>query len=171
MFLDAVNGIEGFKAVVAGMSLHGRSYYEYLAAGRQMEIVMDQTHALLGRSRAALVTSGTATVEACLMNVPQIIAYRGNSLSFMIGRRLVDVPFIGMVNLIAGREICRELLQKDCRPLQLRSALLELLEDEGRRNQLEGYEMVRQKLGPAGACQRAAHAILELPQLKAHLKG
>lgn len=162
VFLDTVSGIEGYTAVVAGMSLHGRAYYEDLAAGRPMEIEIDRTHDLLGKSRAALVTSGTATLEACLMNVPQLIAYRGNPLSFMIGKWLVDVPFIGMVNLIAQKEVCKEFLQDDCTADKLRLSLLEVLDNYGRNKQLEEYEVVREKLGPAGASDRAAEAILKL---------
>lgn len=108
-------------------------------------------------SDAALCKSGTTTLEAALHGVPQVIAYRMNAVSFRIASVLVRTRWVGLVNLIAGREVVPEFLQGAARPAALAEAVLPLLDDTPqRRLQLAGIEEVRRRLGPPGAAARAA---------------
>jgi lipid-A-disaccharide synthase len=121
-----------------------------------------QTHAVLGAATAAVVASGTATVEAALLGTPTVVVYRMSPLTYALGRRLVRVPFAAMPNLIAGREVLPELLQGDCTPDRIAEAALLVLEDQERRTRLQnGLIDVRQALGGPGASGRAADTILK----------
>jgi lipid-A-disaccharide synthase len=119
--------------------------------------VAGQTHALLSAASAGIVASGTATVEAALMDMPMVVVYRLSSLTYALGRPFVSVPHYAMANLIAGREIVRELIQNDFRPEPVAREALALLEDRTRREAVrQGLGEVRARLGPPGASARAA---------------
>ena len=129
-----------------------------------MRLVKDRPAECFAASDAALSKSGTTTLEAALAGAPQVIAYRMNALSYILARRLVRVPFIGMVNLVAGRLVAPEFVQADATPKRLAQAVLPLLTDNSveRRAQLEGLAEVRRLLGGPGAAERAAAIALEL---------
>src|SRR5438876_2067306 len=120
--------------------------------------------AVFGASDAALCKAGTTTLEAALADVPMVIAYSLHPLSFAIAIRLLRVPHVGLVNLIAGREVAPELLQGAVTPAALANAVLPLLDPDGdaARRQREGLGLVRQRLGPPGAADRVAGLALEL---------
>ena len=122
---------------------------------------MNQTYDILKEADFACVTSGTATLEAALFKVPQIVVYKGNPLSYAIGKRLVQVPFISLVNLILDREAVTELIQGDFHPKKLEATLRKLMGTEERNRISESYEELRKKLGDGGASKRVAQHILE----------
>jgi lipid-A-disaccharide synthase len=129
-------------------------------AGLPVARVAGRTHALLGAASAGIVASGTATVEAALMDLPMVVVYRLSPLTYALGRPLVRVPHYAMANLIAGREVVKELIQSKFRPESLTREVLALLEDPGRRNRVrEGLAEVRLRLGPPGASARAASIV------------
>jgi lipid-A-disaccharide synthase len=125
--------------------------------------VTGQTHALMGTATLGLVASGTATVEAALLEMPMVVVYRLSPITYALGRPFVRVPHYAMANLIAGREVAKELIQKDFSPLKVAGEALRLLDDaalrEKQRAELRG---VRKALGPAGASARAAEVVAEL---------
>lgn len=120
--------------------------------------VTDDGRSLLAHAHAALVKSGTTTLETALAGVPMVIAYRTHPLTFWLARRLVEVDHIGLANLVAGRRIAPELLQDDATPRALAEALLPLI-DEGpaRREALEGVRTVQEALAPDGSATAAGH--------------
>ncbi len=126
----------------------------------RLTIVPGGTRQVLRQARAALVTSGTATLEAALLMCPTVVVYRTSPLTYFLGRRLVRVPYIGIVNVIAGRKICPECIQQEATAEKLASELIPLLE-EGRPRQemLRGFEEVTELLGKGGAAGRAAAII------------
>jgi lipid-A-disaccharide synthase len=120
-------------------------------------LVPGQAHAVLGAATAALVASGTATIEAALLGAPLVVVYRLSSLTYHLGRRLVKVPHFAMVNLIAGRRIATELIQADFTPERVAEEALALLGDPARREALRSeLGEVRRRLGAPGASARAA---------------
>ncbi len=128
----------------------------------RIPIVTGVTREVLRQARAAWVASGTATMEACLMGCPQVVVYRTHPLTYHLGKALIRVPFIGMVNLVAGRGICPELIQDEATPGWLAEAIDPLLGDTpGRAGMLDGYAAVREKLGGGGAADRAASIVME----------
>jgi lipid-A-disaccharide synthase len=115
------------------------------------------TYDALAAADCAIVASGTATVEAALLGTPMVVVYRVKPLTASIMRRMIRTPFIGMVNLIAGRRICPELIQDDFTPAAVETEVRRLLEVRGARDEIKaGLAEVRAKLGPGGAIERAA---------------
>lgn len=126
------------------------------------EVVAGATRQVLRQARAAMVASGTATLETALMECPEIIVYKTSWLTYAAGRLLVKVPHLGMVNLVAGRRVCPELIQGAATPLALASALEPLLADTPERAaMLEGLREVIRALGPGGAAERAASFLIQ----------
>jgi lipid-A-disaccharide synthase len=125
------------------------------------EVVLDQTREVLRQARAALVASGTATLETALMGCPMLVVYKTSLPTYLIGRQLIRVNHIGMVNLIAGRTVCPEFIQRNATPEKLAAALTPLLgETPERAAQLAGLAEVATELGAPGAAARAANIIL-----------
>ncbi|MDR1259161.1 MAG: lipid-A-disaccharide synthase [Tannerellaceae bacterium] len=152
-----------YRLVVAGAPGIERSYYDLFTGGRpDVTVVSGETYALLCQSRAALVTSGTATLEAALFRVPQVVCYR-TPLAWLTGfifRRFFHTPYISLVNLIAGREIVRELFADRFSVDAIGSELGRILGDSDYRNRmLGGYDEVAGLLGEPGAARRAARLL------------
>lgn len=125
------------------------------------ELVVERTREVLLQSRAALVASGTATLETALMGCPMLVVYKTSLPTYLIGRQLISVSHIGMVNLIAGRTICPEYIQHEATPEKLAAGLLPLLGDTpARTTQIAGLAEVAAKLGSPGAATRAAAILL-----------
>lgn len=145
--------------VVAGVkNLPAEVYHEAIAAG--IKVIFDQTYDILYHARAAVVTSGTATLETALFNVPQVVVYKTSGITYAIAKRLVQVPFISLVNLIAGTGLVKELIQKDYSPVSVKKELEDLLSDgPKRRAQLEGYASLLEKIGAKQASEVTAELI------------
>jgi lipid-A-disaccharide synthase len=132
----------------------------YLKPEVPMRVVEDATYDALGAADVAIVSSGTATVEAALMDTPMIVVYRLAPVTAAIARWLVRTPMFAMVNLIAGKRIVAELVQKDFTPERVASEVTRLLDlPEARSEMRRGLASVREKLGPPGAIERAADII------------
>jgi len=126
------------------------------------EIVVGETRQVLRQARAAMVASGTATIETALMGCPMIVVYKTSPITYFFGRLLVKVPNIGMVNVVAGRPLCPELIQHAATPEALASVMIPLIEDTPERGaMMVGLEEVRQLLGQGGAAERAGDILLQ----------
>jgi lipid-A-disaccharide synthase len=136
---------------------------EVATAGTPIKLIEHDTYNALAAADLAVVASGTATLETAIIGTPLIIVYRSSQLNWRIFRPLINVPFVGMPNLIAGRQIAPELLQAELNGARLTQEIVALLEDKTRLKQLrQDLAEVRAKLGAANASQRAAQHILEL---------
>ncbi|MBK7476373.1 MAG: lipid-A-disaccharide synthase [Haliscomenobacter sp.] len=163
-YLAVIPQFPGYQFVIAGAPSIPEAFYHTLldqSGGReQAKLLTGQTYQILSHAHAALVTSGTATLETALFQVPEVVCYKGNVLSFFIARRLVNVRFISLVNLILDRLIVAELIQHECTTGRIASELRNLL-DPARRAQLKtDYAQLIQALGSKGASQRAARAMI-----------
>ncbi len=161
--LEATADFAAFRRAIAGIGALGtKVYLPYLKGHEDVELVWDQTYALLAKATAAVVTSGTATLEAALFSVPQVVCYKGSMLSYTVARWLVRVPYISLVNLLLQEPLVPELIQRQMTARNIRDRLQTLLFDEPtRQRQLQGYARLRAVLGEKGASQRAAHLIIE----------
>ena len=120
-------------------------------------ILRGKTHDLYRYSEAGLITSGTATLEAALYGLPEIVCYKANKISYQIAKRLVKIKFISLVNLIADREVVRELIQDELNPSTLEAELKGILEHgEKGSKMLEDFEEIRELLGSHGASKKIA---------------
>jgi lipid-A-disaccharide synthase len=127
---------------------------------RPVTVVHDRTHAALSAATAAIVASGTATVEAALLGAPMVVVYRLSPWTYRLGRRFVRVPYYAMVNLIAGRRVVPELIQSDFTAERVLAEILPLLDDTAARRQMQSdLAAVREKLGGPGASARAADVV------------
>lgn len=142
--------------VIAGVSNLPKSLYEEWQGRYPVKIVYDAAYDLLSTAEAALVTSGTATLETALFNVPQVVCYKTGTVSYAIAKRLIRVDYISLVNLIAGKEVVRELIQSDLTTQNLLSELRNITGDSPRRQvQLAEYARIRAILGEKGASEKA----------------
>jgi lipid-A-disaccharide synthase len=151
------------RFLVAGAPAIPHEFYSGIIGSVDIPVLYGHTYDLLAAADAALVTSGTATLETALFKVPQVVCYASNALSVWIARRLVKVRFISLVNLILDREVVRELIQEQLHPEALAAELRRLLDDPNRKAQIDtGYAEMREKLGEPGASGRVAAKILAL---------
>ena len=161
--LDAVEGIaQDYRIVIAGAPAIEPTYYNRFTRGREVEIVYNETYPLLAQAHAALVTSGTATLETCLFGVPQVVCYKV-PLPKILGylrRHLLKVKYISLVNLVADREVVKELLAETFSVENIRHELLQILDGEARERMLEGYAEVARRLGDQNAPETAAKIIV-----------
>ena len=161
--LQAVKPYENnYQIVVAGAPGIEPSYYQQFMQGSQADIVFGQTYALLVKSHAALVTSGTATLETCLFGVPQVVCYKIPMPAVLgfLRRHFLKVKYVSLVNLVAGREVVKELLE-DFSVANIRSELQKILSGPDRDRMLQGYQEVKQALGDEKAPDNAARLIVE----------
>lgn len=159
--LAVTTRFEGYQFVVAGAPSLDREFYDDYLKESRVSLVMEQTYLLLQHSRAALVTSGTATLETALLGVPQVVCYKGNRISYQIAKRLITLDYISLVNLIMDREVVKELIQDELNSDNLTRELKAILNGSGRDAQLEAYKILRQNLGGKGASNKAAKLIVD----------
>lgn len=159
---QAAKQFPDLNVVVAGAPGIDLSYYGYyLTPGTP--IVTDDTFELMHHAKAALVTSGTATLECALIGTPQVVCYRsnGSKITYNIMSRILKIPFVSLPNLIAGRQIVPEMLLHHCNPKSIARQLNDILPGRpGYDNQLEGYRVMRRKLGESKAAPATASAII-----------
>ncbi|WP_294082133.1 lipid-A-disaccharide synthase [Proteiniphilum sp. UBA5384] len=159
--LEAVKGYsEGYQLIVAGAPGIERSFYDdFIGSFPPAKVLFYQTYRILAQSDAALVTSGTATLETALLNVPQVVCYRTPTprLTYWIFKHMFHTPYISLVNLICGREVVKELFARFFTVDNIRKELKQILHVQGyRQNMLDNYEDMRRILGGSGASSRAA---------------
>jgi lipid-A-disaccharide synthase len=161
-YLKVVDEFPEYRFVVTGLGSIGLEFYRNIIGSSKVELVFDNTYKTLVNSQAAIVTSGTATLETALFNVPEVICYKGSWISYFIINALIDksIRFICIVNLICGRKIVEELIQRDVNKERLSTELRRILNLEGRNEILKGYELLHTKLGEGGASQRAAELMI-----------
>lgn len=145
--------------VIAGVASLGEDFYQNLLKGSKIKVVFNQTYPLFEEADAALVSSGTATLETALFNVPQVVCYQASWLSFAIAKLLVDIKYISLVNLISDQEVVKELLQDDLTVSNMVDELRRLLSEEGALKMQNQYEALRISLGGEGASRRIAESI------------
>jgi lipid-A-disaccharide synthase len=161
--LKAIADFPEYQAVIAGAPGIAPDYYKTFTEGQSVEIVFDQTYRLLQQSRAALVTSGTATLETALFDIPQVVCYKTplGALVNLVWDHFFKVKYISLVNLIAGKKVVKELFGKYFSEKNIRSELNALLNDKDYRNQmLSEYKSIQTRLGNPGASFLAAETIV-----------
>ncbi len=162
-----------YQFVVAGVNNLPDALYNEITDGYKLKVIRDKTYEILHVADAALVASGTATLEAALFNTPQVVCFRGDFLSMLIAWMVIRVKYISLVNLIAGEEIVRELIQYSLNRKNLSVELKSILTGGSERNRmLEGYRKVRSILGHPGASERVAADIVgSLDEMKRRNAG
>ena len=160
---QAARRFPDYQTVIAGAPGIDLSYYGYYVTPGT-PILTDATFELMAHAEAALVTSGTATLECALVGTPQVVCYRGNGLklTYSVMSKILKIPFVSLPNLIAGKEIVPEMLMHLCNPESVARQLNDILPGRpGHDNQLEGYRRMRTRLGDSPAAPTTAKAIID----------
>ena len=160
--LKAVRHFPGCQFVLAGVRNLPDEMYQKLIGDYPVKLVKDKTYEILYISEAALVKSGTATLETALLGIPEIVCFRGDVVSIIIAWIVIKVKYISLVNLIAGYEAVKELIQFSLNEKKLVSELKAILPGGQKRDKiLEDYNKIREILGPAGASERVAEDMVK----------
>ncbi|WP_423149008.1 lipid-A-disaccharide synthase [Rubrolithibacter danxiaensis] len=160
--LQVADRFPDYEFVIAGAPSFNEEYYKQFTGGRSIKVLFNSTYDLLINSEAALVTSGTATLETALLHVPEVVLYKGNPITIGIARLLIKIRFISLVNLIMDKEVVKELIQQDCNVETITAELNDLLNNKSYRNaMLLNYKELSSKMGEAGASQRTAKLIVQ----------
>ena len=162
VMLEVAKEFPEYRFVVSMAPGQEDAFYEpFLAPYQNVGMVRNQTYALLLHAKAALVTSGTATLETALFAVPEVVCYKGSEISYQIAKRLITIKFISLVNLIMDKEVVKELIQKEMNSANLVKELKLLLTDQERITELQkDYAALKEKLSAGGhASSQAARSI------------
>jgi lipid-A-disaccharide synthase len=158
--LSVTAGFPEYHFVVAAAPGFTEEYYRQFMSSANVTLVFGQTYDLLTVAEAAVVASGTATLETALFHVPQVVVYRGGAISVAIARMLVKIRFISLVNLIMDRGVVTELIQEDCNKDKITAELNLVLKGAAREQMMEDYRELSLKMGTAGASGRTAKLIV-----------
>jgi len=163
--------VNNYQIVVAAAPAQELDFYKQIIGQAPVRIISGKTYDLLKTATAAVVTSGTATLETALIGTPEVVVYKGSAISYAIGKRLVKVKYISLVNLILDRPLLTELIQNDCTPEKIAAELAKLLQPAHRDNLQKAYSELHQVLGEAGASENAAETVYQFMRQAQSEKG
>jgi len=157
VMLEIIQNYKNYQFVIAAAPSIEPDYYQKFVRNNKVKVVFNQTYDVLKYADAALVTSGTATLETALFNVPQVVCYRAGNVSYFIAKQFVKTQYISLVNLVMNAEVVKELIQFEMNAEKLTTELNKLFYDNDyRQEMLNNYEKLREKLGGTGASERVA---------------
>lgn len=161
VMIKAVEGMDDYQFVVAGAPSITPQLYAQIIGDKPIKVVYEKTYRLMQQSTAALVTSGTATLETALIGVPQVVCYYmfGGKFTYKLFEKILKVKYVSLVNLIANREVVKELLVSNFTPQNTRVELEKILTQPSREKIAEGYELMRNRLGAVGAPRHLARVL------------
>jgi lipid-A-disaccharide synthase len=160
IMLSVVDDFPDYQFVIAGAPSQDYSFYESFITNSNIKFISNKTYDLLKIATAALVTSGTATLETALFKVPEVVCYKGSWASYQIAKRIITLKYISLVNLIMDEEVVTELIQDDFNTINLKKELVKLLAPAHREQLLKKYNLLENKLGGTGASKKTARLIV-----------
>ena len=161
IMLKMADKFQDYEFVIAGAPSQDFDFYQQFMNEENVQFISNKTYELFSISYAAIVTSGTATLEAALFKVPEIVCYKTSWVSYQIGKRLVNLKYISLVNLIMDKEVVKELIQDEFNEQNLEEELHKILEGKQRDLMFENYFDLERKLGGKGASKKVAELIVK----------
>jgi lipid-A-disaccharide synthase len=161
VMLSVVDDFQDYEFVIAGAPSLEFEFYKTFLTRDNVKFISNKTYDLLSHSHAALVTSGTATLETALFNIPEVVCYKGSYISYQIAKRIITLKYISLVNLIMDKEVVKELIQEELNTKNLKIELENILNPEKRAVLLNNYAELKQNLGGEGASRKTAKLIVE----------
>lgn len=163
IMLEAAKAFPEYQLVIAGAPNKSPEFYQEVAKGTKVRILENQTYDLLNQSDLAIVTSGTATLETALFHVPQVVCYKASPISYAIGKRVVKIKYISLVNLILDQLVVTELIQHDLTPENIITELKKIAthQSKGRLKMEKSYHILEEKLGGGGASKKVADLLIK----------
>jgi len=159
VMLSLVDDFKDYQFVIAGAPSQDYSFYKTFIKEENVKFIDNKTYDLLSVSTAALVTSGTATLETALFKVPQVVCYKGSNISYQIAKRIITLKYISLVNLVMDREVVTELIQGDFNKKRLKKELDHILDEDARKKLFLEYYELEKALGGTGASKKTAQLI------------
>lgn len=159
--LSVVDKFPEYEFVLAGAQHISDDIYNQYIGNNTVKLIKGKTYDVVANSHAALVCSGTATLETALLNCPQVVCYKFSNLSYQIGKMVIKVKYISLVNLIMDKLLVKEIIQQELNTENISHELNKILSGENRKDMLTGYAALKIKVGSAGASQRAAKLIVD----------
>jgi len=161
--LEVVDNFPDYQFVVAGVDNIPQEFYEQALQRTDVQVVFNETYSLLARAKAAVVASGTASLETALFEVPQVVCYRTSWISYWIARAVIKVKYISLVNLIADRMVVPELIQANFKAATISEILMDLVSrGSGFKEQQAGYQQIKTLMGDKRASRQAAQSIVSM---------
>jgi len=161
IMLSVKDNFKDYQFIIAGAPSLGVDYYQQFIKDEQVKLINNRTYDVLQHSQAALVTSGTATLETALFRVPEIVCYRANFISYYIGKKLIKINYISLVNLIMDSEVVTELIQDEFNTKRVTLELENIIAGDGRDSMLDNFDKLISILGGAGASTKTAKLIVK----------
>lgn len=161
VMLSLVDFYPNYQFVIAGAPSQDYEFYQPFIKASNVKFISNKTYDLLSISTAALVTSGTATLETALFKIPQVVCYKGSAISYQIAKRIITLNFISLVNLIMNKEVVKELIQNDFNTKNLKRELDIILDPDERTKIFINYYELEKKLGGKGASEKTAKLIFK----------
>ena len=162
VMLSVTKDFKDYQFVIAGAPSQDAAFYSKFTKKQNVNLVMNRTYDILSLATAALVTSGTATLETALFKVPEVVCYKGSTISYQIAKRVINLEYISLVNLIMDKPVVKELIQGDFNTKTLKKELSIILDDTNRQNLFLDYYDLEKKLGGAGASDKTAQLIVDV---------
>lgn len=166
VMLSITDQFPAYQFAIAAAPTFDENYYQQFIGSKKVKLLFNNTYNLLHHAHAAIVASGTATLETALFKVPQVVVYRGGAISIAIARMLVKIKFISLVNLIVNKKIVTELIQEDCNTKKVGEELQLIVEGDGRERMLHNYEELLRLMGKPGASAKTAKLIYQYSSIK-----
>lgn len=160
VMLSVVDDFPAYQFVIAGAPSQEYAFYQQFLAHKNVKFISNKTYDLLSIAKAALVTSGTATLETALFKVPEVVCYKGSWISYQIAKRIITLKYISLVNLIMDEEVVTELIQDQFNTANLKQELQKILEENHKKALLAKYDQLEDKLGGQGASAKTAKFII-----------
>lgn len=160
IMLSIVDDFPNYQFVIAGAPSQDFSFYKTFITNNNIKFISNKTYNLLKIATAALVTSGTATLETALFKVPEVVCYKGSWASYQIAKRIITLKYISLVNLIMDKEVVTELIQEEFNTKNIKKELTKILDPEYRQHLIQEYDLLEKKLGGTGASEKTARLII-----------
>lgn len=161
IMLEAIKNYSDYQIIVAGAPSLDKEFYAQIVSD-EVKIIHGRTYDLLSHAEAAIVTSGTATLETALLGIPEVVCYKGSEISYRIAKRLIKIKYISLVNLIMNREVVKELIQHECTSTLIKAELDKIIQGGTSRNKmLEDFNELKITLGAGGASRKVAQSLLK----------
>jgi lipid-A-disaccharide synthase len=162
LMLDALESFDNYQIVIAGAPALDPDFYSPFISNNRIRIIHGETYNILNAAEIGVVTSGTATLETALFQVPEVVCYKGSSISYAIAKRLIKIKFISLVNLILDREVVKELIQHECTASNIRREIETIVIGGSKREKmLAEFSTLKKTLGEGGASRQVAQSILK----------
>ncbi|MCZ4225240.1 lipid-A-disaccharide synthase [Pedobacter rhodius] len=161
VMLSITDNYPEYEFVIAAAPTFSEAYFQTFIGSKKVRLIFNNTYNLLQNAHAAIVASGTATLETALFKVPQVVVYKGGTVSIAIARMLVNIRFISLVNLIVDKKIVTELIQEDCNTERVNLEMQAIVDGESRNNMLSDYNDLLSIMGAPGASEKTAKLIVK----------